>query len=58
MEHCKGCCIRYICIYTKYSETCPCTTCIIKMICKQICPERIDFPNLKEEPNHNDRILL
>ncbi len=44
MEHCKGCCIRYICIYTKYSETCPCTTCIIKMICKEICPERIDFP--------------
>jgi len=40
---CKGCYVQDICIYIKYSETCPCTMCIIKMMCNVKCPERKNF---------------
>jgi hypothetical protein len=43
MKHCKGCNAKYICLYTKHSTTCPCPTCLIKMVCNVICEEYTDF---------------
>ncbi len=39
----SGCYFLDSFIHINYSKMCPCTTCIIKMICKKICPERMDF---------------
>ena len=43
MTSCKGCYVQDICIYIEYSEACPCTICIVKMVCRQICPPRASF---------------
>ena len=40
---CKGCLTEDICKFTRYSEACPCTICIIKMICECSCEERMNF---------------
>lgn len=40
---CEGCYIQSTCMHIRHSETCPCTVCLIKMICKDICPERKEF---------------
>lgn len=41
--NCKGCNAKYICVYIKYSETCPCPTCIVKMVCNTLCDQFEDF---------------
>ncbi len=43
MENCKGCYTEDMCAYTGYSETCPCIMCLIKVVCKKSCKERLDF---------------
>ncbi len=40
---CKGCYFQNPCVHIKYSETCPCRTCIIKMICVKECEEYMIF---------------
>ncbi len=43
INNCKGC-IEDRCIYANnYSETCPCIICLVKMVCKDICDDRVDF---------------
>jgi hypothetical protein len=53
---CKGC-IEYMdCDYSEYHEVakkCPCITCVVKMICKDICAEyerHHDLQSLLDRP--------
>ena len=46
MTKCKGCCSyndERICAVIKHSKECPCSMCLIKMICVEVCEERIEF---------------
>ena len=45
MKYCEGCPINVqeSCSYIDYSEKCPCTICLIKMICNKTCSDYILF---------------
>jgi len=43
MKNCEGCYIQISCVHIKYSEACPCIMCIVKMICREACDERVVF---------------
>ena len=45
MNQCERCPVnvRESCSYIDYSEKCPCTTCLVKMVCDKICRDYIIF---------------
>lgn len=47
MSACKGCLFKKDCdVYmmnNKYIEICPCTKCIVSIVCKESCPEYNKF---------------
>ncbi len=51
---CKGCNLHEVCLrdYTRENDvgSCPCSTCLIKMICKKACDDYIDFRAQMRKP--------
>jgi len=43
MNNCKGCNSDKHCAYTEYSNDCPCSKCLVKVICLDICDELLEF---------------
>lgn len=54
-EECKGCYVYDVC-YIRMElpdqiKKCPCTTCLVKTMCEQLCQARIDLPYLISKKN-------
>jgi hypothetical protein len=43
IKNCKGCYVINGCIYKEHSTLCPCSICLIKVVCREICDEHLDF---------------
>ena len=58
IKDCKGCLAQIGCAFTKYSTLCPCTMCIVKVMCTApsecddfhaFVIERNSYMNMKEQ---------
>ena len=48
INDCKGCNLYKACYVFKDNSKCPCSVCLIKMICKQDCAEFTKFRELRK----------
>ena len=51
---CKGCNLYKICSYAVKldNKDCPCSTCLIKMVCGKSCKDYIDFRANRHKPSY------
>ena len=57
---CKGCQfasrgLRYFCLVEEYNSLCPCSTCLVKVMCSNFCKTRRDFYNEVQETKDKKR---
>jgi len=52
--NCEGCAVKEECGYTEFSNDCPCTICLVKVVCAdELCNEYGEFQDrCRDAYNH------